>query len=189
MPDTFCIYTYATQRTIKLPIAWLRLFYSSAVLAHSPLVKRLALCRGDGGCCSPSLVSTFLQSPAIEFSLTTDAIAVGCLSMQVCLIVGRSLLLGEASFASGRVHSSVALAHFLFWMQRSSVVGRLNVCLPAVAMMVVNGAAVVRADSIVRYATSRRLLFCLVFFESRCRSHLFFRCEFSVMLRCPLSIL
>ena len=44
-------------------------------------------------------------------------------------------------------------------MQRSSVVGRLDVRLPAVAMMVVNGAAVVRTDCIVRYAASRRLSF------------------------------
>ena len=72
----------------------------------------------------------------------------------VCLIVGRSLLLGEASFASGRVHSSVALAHFLFWMQMSLVVGRLYVRLSAVAMVVVNGAAVVRTDCIVRSAVS-----------------------------------
>ena len=125
----------------------------------------------------------------LGFTLATDAIAVGCLSMQVCLIVGRSLWIGGASFVSGRVHFSVVLAPFLFWMQKSSVVGRLNVCLPAVAMMVVNVAAEARTDCIVRYAASRRLLFCLVFFESRCRSHLFFRCEFSVMLRCPKCIL
>ena len=58
------------------------------------------------------------------------------------------------SFVSGRVHFPVALAPFLFWMQRSSVVGRLDVRLPAVAIMVVNGVAVVRTDCIVRYATS-----------------------------------
>ena len=44
-------------------------------------------------------------------------------------------------------------------MQRSSVVGRLNVCLPAVAMIVVNVAAEARTDCIVRYAASRRLSF------------------------------
>ena len=125
----------------------------------------------------------------LGFTFATDAIAVGCLSMPFTLIVGRSHLLCKVPFVSCRIHFSVVLAPFLFWMQRSSVVGRLYVCLPAVAIIVVNGAAVVRTDCIVRYATSRRMLFYLVFFESRCRSHLFFQCEFSVMLRCPKCIL
>ena len=113
----------------------------------------------EADACPPSLASLPHKALPLGFLLATDAIEVGCLSMQFCLIVGRSLSSCEAPFASGRGHFPVVLAPFLFWMQRSSVVGRLNVRLPAVAMMVVNGAAVVRTDCIVRYATSRRLLF------------------------------
>ena len=190
MPDTF-LYIHVCHATdSQMPIAWLCRFYASAVLAHSPLCQatcalpwRWRLLLATLGFCFPH------KALPLGFLLVTDAIAVGCLSMPFRLIFGRSLSSGEAPFASGRGHFPVVLAPFLFWMQRSSVVGRLNVRLPAVAMMVVNIAAEVRTDSIVRYAVSRRLLFCLVFFESRCRSHLFFRCEFSVMLRCPLSIL
>ena len=79
--------------------------------------------------------------------------------MPFTLIVGRSHLLCKVPFVSCRIHFSVVLAPFLFWMHRSSVVGRLNVCLPAVAMIVVNVAAEARTDCIVRYAASRRLSF------------------------------
>ncbi len=119
----------------------------------------LLLCRGDGGYDSPSLASVSSSDSASWISVGNRCYSGWMPSMLVSLIVGRSQWVGEAPFISGRVHFPVVPAPFLFWMPRSSVVGRLNVCLSAVAMMVVNVAAEVRTDCVVRYATSRRLSF------------------------------
>ena len=69
------------------------------------------------------------------------------------LIVGRSHLLVKRLSSEVIVVVSCTFT-FLFWMLRSSVVGRLFVCLPSCCNDAVNVAAAVRTDSIVRYATS-----------------------------------
>ena len=158
------------------------------LIRHCQATCRFAVAMEDVARYLPWLLLPHKALP-LGFPFATDAIAVGCLSMPFRLIVGRSLSSGEAPFASGRGHFPVALAPFLFWMQRASVVGRLNVCLPAVAMTGGQRCSGGKDGLHCSICCIPTLVVCLVFSESRCRSHLFFRCEFSVMLRCPLSIL